>query len=50
MLYNEFTDLIGQIEALEAGRSAAEALPEKCYFLDRDTVLRGYQYLLQQHQ
>ena len=39
MLYNEFTDLIGQIEALEAGRSAAEALPEKCYFLDRDTVL-----------
>ena len=39
MLYNEFAELIDRIEALEEGRSSAKPLPEKCYFLDRDTIL-----------
>lgn len=39
MFYNEFCELIGRIETLEQGKSGAKALPEKCYFLDRDTIL-----------
>ncbi len=39
MYYEEFARLIDQIEALEGGHSSAKPLPEKCYFLDRDTVL-----------
>lgn len=39
MLKQEFIRLIGRIEELENGKSSAKALPENCYFLDRDTIL-----------